>query len=301
MGEVRVVATDIDGTVFNSHHEVPAENAAAMRAATEQGVKVVVCTGKMAGPWSETMLEALELGTYSVYNNGGLILDGAGNTVYEAALERQLVLDILAALDDVEGEMAARVVVSVGGLDYRFALFAEQENYVSEFIASAGENPPEVVGPLPAFLERESGVGVNKMFLCVRHDGADGAADFDEVCAAVEKAAAGRAELLVDAVTWWSETTAAIEVMPLGQSKAQGMAFVLEQLGEEPANMLAIGDGTNDVAMLTMAREAGGVSVAMGNGNAAVHAAAEHATGTNEEAGMAAALRKFVLSEAPKL
>ena len=61
---------------------------------------------------------------------------------------------------------------------------AEQENYVSEFIASAGENPPEVVGPLPAFLERESGVGVNKMFLCVRHDGADGAADFDEVCAA---------------------------------------------------------------------------------------------------------------------
>ena len=101
MGEVRVVATDIDGTVFNSHHEVPAENAAAMRAATEQGVKVVVCTGKMAGPWSEDMLEALELGTYSVYNNGGLILDGEGNTVYEAALERQLVLDILAALDDV--------------------------------------------------------------------------------------------------------------------------------------------------------------------------------------------------------
>ena len=65
--------------------------------------------------------------------------------------------------------------------------------------------------------------------------------------------------------------------------------------------MLAIGDGTNDVEMLTMAREAGGVSVAMGNGNAAVHAAAEHATGTNEEAGMAAALRKFVLSDAPKL
>ena len=72
-----------------------------MRAATEQGVKVVVCTGKMAGPWSTEMLEALELGTYSVYNNGGLILDGEGNTVYEAALERQLVLDILAALDDV--------------------------------------------------------------------------------------------------------------------------------------------------------------------------------------------------------
>ena len=36
MPEVRVIATDIDGTVFNSHHEVPAANASAMRAAAAQ-------------------------------------------------------------------------------------------------------------------------------------------------------------------------------------------------------------------------------------------------------------------------
>ena len=36
------------------------------------------------------------------------------------------------------------------------------------------------------------------------------------------------------------------------------MAFVLERLGEDAGSMLAIGDGTNDIEMLTMAREAGG-------------------------------------------
>ena len=36
------------------------------------------------------------------------------------------------------------------------------------------------------------------------------------------------------------------------------MAFVLARLGEGAASMLAIGDGTNDIEMLTMAREAGG-------------------------------------------
>ena len=35
-----------------------------------------------------------------------------------------------------------------------------------------------------------------------------------------------------------------LEVMPLGQSKAQGMAFVLDRLGESADHMLAIGDGT---------------------------------------------------------
>jgi Cof subfamily protein (haloacid dehalogenase superfamily) len=289
---VRVVATDIDGTVFNSHHEVPAANAAAMRAAAAAGCHVVVCTGKVAGPWSDSMLSALKLNSFSVYNNGGLILDREGEIVYEALLPREVVVDVLAALAELRGE-TSQVAVSCAGLDYRNALFVREHNHVSDFIASAGENPPEIVGDLHTFIESND-LSVNKLFLAT--DQADGGGpDFSAMQDVITAAVRGRAEILPDPVAWFSPTTGTIEIMPLGQSKAQGMAFVLEQLGETADAMLAIGDGTNDIEMLQMARAAGGVSVAMGNANPAVKAAAEFETASNDEGGMGAALRKFVL------
>lgn len=53
---------------------------------------------------------------------------------------------------------------------------------------------------------------------------------------------------------------------------------------------MAFGDGENDISMIAMA----GIGVAMENGVDQVRAAADHVTGTNEEAGVAAAIRKFV-------
>lgn len=193
--EVRVVATDIDGTVFDAHHEVPASNAAAMRAAKEQGVHVVVCTGKVAGPWSTYMLSALRLGSYSVYNNGGLILDPAGKTVYESVIPPEVVLDVFAALGTLDGA-TSQVAISCQGLSYKYALFAKERNDVSNFIASAGENPPEIVpgGDLSGFVEA-NGLTVNKLFLAT--DSLNGGADFDAMLAAIEAAAAGRAEMSV--------------------------------------------------------------------------------------------------------
>ena len=88
---VCVIATDVDGTLFNSCHEIPPSAAAAAKVATAAGVPVVLCTGKMCGPWSERVVPALALGTYAVYNNGGLIVDRDGVTVYEMALEPELV------------------------------------------------------------------------------------------------------------------------------------------------------------------------------------------------------------------
>ena len=89
-GGVRVVATDVDGTFFDNHHTVPAANMDAARRCTAAGIPVVICTGKIPGPWSEQMLAELQLGTYAVYFNGGLIVDGAGETVHEAAVDEDV-------------------------------------------------------------------------------------------------------------------------------------------------------------------------------------------------------------------
>ena len=54
---------------------------------------------------------------------------------------------------------------------------------------------------------------------------------------------------------------------------------------------MAFGDGENDISMIRMA----GFGVAMENAEECVKAVADHITVTNNEAGVAAAIRKFVL------
>ena len=61
-------------------------------------------------------------------------------------------------------------------------------------------------------------------------------------------------------------------------------------LGMEPAEMISFGDAANDIPML----KAAGMGVAMGNADAAVKAAADMVTLSNNADGIAAALEKLL-------
>jgi hydroxymethylpyrimidine pyrophosphatase-like HAD family hydrolase len=64
----------------------------------------------------------------------------------------------------------------------------------------------------------------------------------------------------------------------------------LNTIGIDPADVLAVGDNLNDLEML----ECAGVAVVMGNAAAAVKARGFHVTASNDEAGLAQAIRKYV-------
>ncbi len=72
-------------------------------------------------------------------------------------------------------------------------------------------------------------------------------------------------------------------------TKAQALAWLGEKLGIEPAAMLAIGDGENDLDMIEFA----GIGVAMGNAPPAIQVAADFVTASNTEDGVALALEKY--------
>jgi HAD superfamily hydrolase (TIGR01484 family) len=83
--------------------------------------------------------------------------------------------------------------------------------------------------------------------------------------------------------------TAWLDIAPEGVSKASGLEWVCRDLGIDRSDVLAIGDGRNDTAMLSWA----GRGVAMGQAPKEVREAADQVTGTVQEDGAATELRRW--------
>jgi Cof subfamily protein (haloacid dehalogenase superfamily) len=89
-----------------------------------------------------------------------------------------------------------------------------------------------------------------------------------------------------DYVVGW---TAWLDLAPVGVNKASGLAYVAHELGVEAADVLAIGDGRNDIEMLQWA----GRGVAMGQSIEVVREAADAVTSTVYDEGAAVELDRW--------
>ena len=80
-----------------------------------------------------------------------------------------------------------------------------------------------------------------------------------------------------------------LELVPNGIDKARSLSVLLEELGMTREEMIAVGDGFNDLSMIQYA----GLGVAMANAQEVVRQAAGYITLSNEEDGVAAVVDKF--------
>jgi hydroxymethylpyrimidine pyrophosphatase-like HAD family hydrolase len=91
------------------------------------------------------------------------------------------------------------------------------------------------------------------------------------------------------AVGW----TAWLDIAPQGVDKSTGLELVRSELGADPAHVLVIGDGRNDLGMFRWALDNGGRAVAMEQGPQEVRDAAGETTTSVQAGGVAAVLRRL--------
>jgi len=84
-----------------------------------------------------------------------------------------------------------------------------------------------------------------------------------------------------------------VHVLAPGAGKAAGIEELCKYYGVERQNILAFGDGENDISMLKWA----GVGVAMANAGDAVKAAADHIAPSNNEGGFGKTVFKLIFHE----
>eukprot|EP00850_Spirogloea_muscicola_P001714 SM000006S19479 [mRNA] locus=s6:988371:991011:+ [translate_table: standard] len=265
--QIRLIATDVDGTLLNSKQELSERTVRALRLAMDQEVQVVIATGKTRGPWVTSVLPRLGISTPGVYLQGLLIYNADGSIAYERTMDEALATAVI----KLAQQENLTLIACCGE-----RILCEATNFHTDRLIGYGEPIPEAVGPL---LNIVGSLVIHKLLFM----------SSDNILARLRP----EIELVLgDKATIVTALHGMLEVLPAGASKGRGLAQVLADLGIDQGKVMAIGDGENDIEMLKMA----GFAVAMGNAVEALKKVAHHVTLTNDNDGLAVAVEQFVLS-----
>lgn len=270
MCNIKMLALDLDGTLTNSEKKITPRTRAALEKAMDAGVTVVLASGRPTvgiQPLAEELALDKRGGCILAYN-GGKILDCAtGETLYQ----KQFPAEMIRPVCDFVREMGVNV------LSYnQTGIVTEQpDDPWAGREAVICKVPLQKVDSLADYLEYP----VCKLLITL-----DPAR-----MAEVEPEAQRR---FGDKLGVFRSCDFFIEVVPKGVAKDASLAALLERRGLTRENLMAVGDGMNDLPMLRFA----GVGVAMANADPNVKAEADAVTvADNDHDGVAEAIEKFIL------
>ena len=252
------MALDIDGTVVDHDGTLPVRVRDAIASVVAAGVPVVLATGRS---WHgvRPLVEDLQLPPgWSVASNGAVVVSYPPDRIVKA-----VTFDPREVIERV-GQLAPEALIAVEeiGRGYRVTGEFPGGDLTGEMIIEDVEQLSS--RPVTRVIVRDP----------LRSDA--------EFIALAE-------QLGLHGVAYYVGWSAWLDIAPAGVTKASGLADAIAELALEAVDVLAVGDGRNDVEMLEWA----GRGVAMGQAPAEVAAAADAVTGTFDEGGLVTELRRW--------
>jgi Cof subfamily protein (haloacid dehalogenase superfamily) len=262
---IKLIITDIDGTLLNRDREVTPRTARALQRAKDRGVLVTLATGRTLMGIGAYLQYASPGVPVIVYNGAILASADSQELLFEQCLDASAVREIWARGQELGMAMVVwkRKELFVNRLDGPM-LYYRNLSFAAARLAS---DPEPFVG------------GANKMIWV---------SEAEHVSAALEDL---KMRPVRDA-NWFTSESEYLEFAPFGVSKGAGLLLAGKLCGVKPSEIMAVGDEMNDLPML----ERAGLGVAMGNAPEAVRRAADTVTASCEEDGLALAIERFVLS-----
>lgn len=260
---IKMVATDIDGTILKWSFEFSPEVKKCIKELDESGIKLVLVTGRMH---SSTTPVARELGLHTpiVSYQGGLIKDESGKTLYQK---------------DLRPDYAKKIIKWARKNNVHLNLYLDDKLYVehdNEIVKEYTDG--RFIDYTVCSFDDLNIENVNKLL-------AIDLKDADKVTGWVEELSREFPDLYIV-----KSTPFFCEIGSKDAKKSSGVKFLADMWKIKQEEILTIGDQNNDIELL----KAGGIKVAMGNATEELKSYADYITDTVENDGFVKAIEKFV-------
>jgi Cof subfamily protein (haloacid dehalogenase superfamily) len=277
---IRLIALDIDGTLTDPSYQVSARNIAALRAAHDAGIQIILATGRRH---DYAMPIAKELGfpVGLISSNGALIRSSAGETFFTDRLPAKTALELIQYMDEFRGH-AVLTFDRPNNVPGNDSLVLESADELNKTVTRWMElNRPYIkfVSPLEDALTEDP---LQAMY-CGR---------VGRMGAVQErlKQAPFLNQITVMKTQYDHRDLCILDILNKECSKGYALRRWAEEQGVSRDDIMAIGDNYNDLEMLEFA----GLAVVMGNASKEMKQNGWKVTGSNAESGVAQAVEEIL-------
>jgi Cof subfamily protein (haloacid dehalogenase superfamily) len=275
---IKLIAMDLDGTLLDSRGKLPDANAQAISEAAALGVEILVVTGRR---FISARLSAAELpcNVDFIASNGAVIKTRSGETHYQRLLPAAVAREVL----DATPEYRANAGVIFDRPAERQVIFERIDwngAHVGPYLSRHREQVAEVQ-PLTDCLDGEDPLEILYLGEC---------AAIQRVAEILQRSPLASRYTLAT-TEYETRNLSMLDVLQRGVSKGAALSEWASRRGITRDEVMAIGDNWNDREMLQYA----GLPVVMGNSVAALMEMGWETTLSNEDCGVAHAIRKHVL------
>lgn len=264
----KLICVDVDGTLLNDEKRIPELVKESLKKASGMGIQIALVTGRM--PAGADLAEReLSVPCVKACNAGTYILLG-DQCIHEEYL-------IPSVMREIYAEFAKRNGLPLWIFQGRRWYVTDVDAYVEREIEII-QYQPEVVDleTLAQSWESESS-GPNKLLI---------AGSPETICRIQKQMEA----LDLPEIDMARSADTYLEIFPKGVTKGRALETICEKLDILPEETIAFGDQELDIPMIQKA----GVGIAMGNAIAELKELADDVTGTNNDAGIASALERYL-------
>ena len=278
---IKLIVTDLDGTFLNTNHvTIPQENIDAFKKAHEMGIKGAIASGRTK-ILTDYIVEQLPFLDYLITSNGAITYDmKAGKAVCSTLIDNKQSIEIFNILKDYN---------LIYEIYFNGDCYMNNESY-SMF--DAEHVPPHIHALLKDFIKPVSdlktlidGQGIEKLNI-LSLSGEERIELEEKINRTCNVAFASSFPIVKGA-------NGNLEMTDINATKGFAVKGLADALNIGKENIMCFGDGENDCSMLSFAD----YSFAMANGNEIAKSTAKFVTDTNDNYGVANAIKKYVFGE----
>jgi len=266
-----ILALDIDGTITDSKRELPEAVRQGLIDIQKAGKKIVLATGR-ADSGVAGLIKELEMDKYgsfvATYNGAKLRQCDTGEVISNQTFPQEMirpVFEVIRCYPDVD--------MTTVTTDAMYCYYKNEPNPYTALESGICGFPMTRQEDLPSFID----FPVNAFLVTAEPT------VLVKVCEQLNMIFSSVLDIYLSDPYF-------LEVMPKNIDKANSLQILCDHLGLTRENVIACGDGQNDISMIQFA----GLGVAMDNASEKVKASADYITRSNDDYGVLHVIEKFM-------